>query len=296
MELPTPPSRIFDVTEDNFETDVISASLDTPILLDFWAEWCGPCKALGPILDKLAEAYQGAFRLGKIDVDKQKALAQAFGIRSIPTVMLVSGGKPVDGFAGALPEGEIREFLGRHVAPVIAGDDANDATTPDPDPSAHPAETPALAVERLRDEIAAHADQPELRLDLAAALLGVGQVDAAEQELSALPANLATDTRADHLRARLQLARTLDDAPDLGALQQRVQTRPDDWEARDMLGVRLLMGNDPGAGLEQFLHVLEHAPQWQDGQAKKRLLTAFSALEDAAMVGAYRRRMASLLF
>lgn len=291
MNLPTPPARVFEVTEANFEAEVITASMETPILLDFWAEWCGPCKALGPVLDKLAEGYQGAFRLGKIDVDSQKALAQVFGIRSIPTVMLVSGGKPVDGFAGALPEGQIREFLGRHLSPVPAdGEEAKPQTTPEP------AEAPEQAVERLRQEMAAHPDQSELRLDLIRALLQSGQTDTAESELSALPADLATDTRAKTLRSQLELAHALQDAPDLAALQQRVQTDANDWAARDWLGVRLLLGADPGAGLEQFLTILQHAPQWQDGQAKKRLLAAFATLDDAALVSTYRRRMTSLLF
>lgn len=291
MNLPTPPARVFDVTEANFETEVIKASMDTPILLDFWAEWCGPCKTLGPMLDKLAEDYQGAFRLGKIDVDGQQALAQVFGIRNIPTVMLVAGGKPVDGFAGALPEGQIREFLGRHLSPVLADGDA-----PKPEAAPAPSEPPEQAIERLRQDMAAHPDQPELRLDLISALLQAGQTDAAESELSALPANLATDARARNLRSRLELAHALHDAPDLATLQHRVQADANDWEARDLLGVRLVLGADPGAGLEQFLYILEHAPQWQDGQAKKRLLATFATLDDAALVGTYRRRMASLLF
>ncbi|HET8553511.1 MAG TPA: thioredoxin [Rhodanobacteraceae bacterium] len=293
MNTPTPAQNVFDVTQDNFERDVLQASFDTPILIDFWAEWCGPCKALGPLLEKMVDAYQGAFRLGKIDVDAQQALAGAFGIRSIPTVMLVKGGKPIDGFAGALPEGQLREFLGKHLTPAIAGaEDANPADTT----AQEPRESPAQAVERLRREIVEQPEQASLHLDLIQALLQNGQTDVAEQELSALPAKLATEARTQTLRSQLDLARVLQDAPSVEVLQQRIQTNADDWAARDLLGVHLLLGQDPEAGLEQFLYVLEHAPQWQDGQARKRLLAAFATLNDSSMVGRYRRRMASLLF
>ena len=111
------PTHVFDVDQDNFEAEVLQASLTTPILIDFWATWCGPCKTLGPLLEKLATAFNGAFRLAKIDVDKNQQLAGMFGVRSIPTVILVKDGQIVDGFAGALPEGQLREFLQRHVQP-----------------------------------------------------------------------------------------------------------------------------------------------------------------------------------
>ena len=286
----TATAHVFDVDQTNFETEVLQASLDTPVLVDFWATWCGPCKTLGPMLEKLAGEFNGAFRLAKVDVDKNQELAGMFGIRSIPTVMLVKDGQIADGFAGALPEGQLREFLSRHVQPLDgAASDAGDATDV-------PAETPEQAINRLQQAIAAEPDRAELKLDLALALMQAGQSGAAEAELDALPVNLATDARAVRLRSQLDLARTLEGAPALAELQQRVQTDPQDWEARDLLGVRLLLGDDPAAGLEQFLGILEKARDWNDGAAKKRLLAAFATLDDAELVGRYRRRMASLLF
>ena len=281
--------HIFDVDQANFETEVLQASLTTPVLVDFWAEWCGPCKSLGPMLEKLAVEYNGAFRLGKVDVDKNQELAGIFGIRSIPTVILVKDGQILDGFAGALPEGQLRQFLSQHVQP-LEGDLEDEV------PQDLAAESPEEAINRLQQEIATNPGRPELKLDLAIALAQAGHASAAEAELNALPANLATDARAVRLRSQLDLARSLEGTPPMGVLQQRIHTNPQDWEAHDLLGVHLLLGDDPAAGLEHWLLMLEKARDWNDGQAKKRLLAAFNTLDDAELVGRYRRRMASLLF
>jgi putative thioredoxin len=283
----TADTHVFDVREDNFEAEVLQASLTTPILVDFWATWCGPCKTLGPMLEKLAGEFNGAFRLAKVDVDKSQQLAAMFGIRSIPTVMLVKDGQIVDGFAGALPEGQLREFLTRHVQPQDGAEQEAVEDTP---------ESPEEATNRIQQAIAAEPDRSELKLDLALALMRAGQADAAEAELTSLPANLATDARAVRLRSQLDLARALNGAPSLQELQHRVQADGGDWAARDLLGVRLLLEGDAAAGLDQFLATLEKARDWNDGQAKKRLLAAFATLDDAELVGRYRRRMASLLF
>ena len=289
MTAATTPLHVFDVDQESFEADVLQASLTTPVLVDFWATWCEPCKTLGPMLEKLAAEYNGAFRLGKVDVDTQRELAGMFGIKSIPTVMLVKDGQVLDGFAGALPEGQLREFLSRHVQPLeapAAVDTADEAVQ----------ETPEQVIDRLQQAIAAEPDKPELKLDLALALMHAGQTDAAEAALIALPANLAIDARAVRLRSELDLAHALKDAPTLTELQQRVQADGSDWTARDQLGVRLLLEGDAEAGLEQFLTVLQKARDSNDGQAKKRLLAAFATLDDADLVGRYRRKMASLLF
>ena len=282
-------THVFDIDQQTFETQVLQASMDTPILVDFWASWCEPCKSLGPILEKLAAEYNGAFRLGRVDVDAEQELAAMFGIKSIPTVMLVKDGQVLDGFAGALPEGQLREFLSRHVQPLEgqpAEDDSADAA----------AETPEAAINRLQQAIATEPTKAELKLELALALMRAGQPDAAQAELDALPANLATDARAQRLRSELDLAQAVKQAPDATELQRRIQDNPEDWQARDQLGVRLLLEGDPEAGLEQFLAILQKARDWNDGQAKKRLLAAFATLDDAELVGRYRRRMASTLF
>jgi putative thioredoxin len=239
------------------------------------------------MLEKLAGEFNGAFRLAKVDVDKSQQLAAMFGIRSIPTVMLVKDGQILDGFQGALPEGQLREFLQRHVQPLDGA--ANDEFEAAP-------ESPEEAINRIQQAIAAEPERAELKLDLALALMRAGNADAAETELSSLPANLATDARAVRLRSQLDLARALKGAPSLAELQQRVQADAGDWAARDLLGVRLLLEGDAPAGLDQFLVTLEKARDWNDGQAKKRLLAAFTTLDDAELVGRYRRRMASLLF
>lgn len=280
--------HVFDVDQQTFEAEVLQASLTTPVLVDFWATWCEPCKTLGPMLEKLAAEYNGGFRVGKVDVDKQQELAGMFGIRSIPTVVLVKDGQVLDGFAGALPEGQLREFLSRHVQPLEAIEQAIEE-------EAAP-ETPDQALARLQQAIAAEPDKAELKLELAQALMRAGQTDAAEAALTALPANLAIDARAARLRSELDLARALKGAPTRAELQQRLQADTGDWAARDQLGVRLLLEGEAEAGLEQFLLILQKARDWNDGQARKRLLAAFATLDDAELVGRYRRRMASLLF
>ena len=282
--------HVFDATAATFEDTVIRKSLETPVLVDFWATWCGPCKTLGPVLEKLAADYNGAFELAKVDVDAEQELAAAFQIRSVPTVMLVKGGQLVDGFPGALPEGQLREFLKHHgIEPAEAVADA-----PAAEIAAAPVD-PHEEVMRLRKAIEAEPDKAELRLDLALALLQTGAAGEAEHLLDALPANLATDDRTVKARARLGFAALLKDAPPAEVLEAAIASDPADLRARHLLGVRKLVGGDAEAGLSQFIEMLQRDRAWGDSLAKKSLIDAFRVIEDEDLVGRYRRKMSSLL-
>ena len=280
--------HVFDATTETFETEVLQKSLQGPVLVDFWATWCGPCKTLGPILEKLAGEYNGAFELAKVDVDKEQQIAAAFQIRSVPTVFLVKGGQLVDGFPGALPEGQLREFLKQH------GIEPAEAEVPEPVEAA-PLD-PHAEVLALRNAIESEPDKQELKLDLALALLKIGASDEAEQLIDALPANLATDDRALRARARLGFASSLKDAPAPEVLQSAVNANPDDLQARHLLGVHRLVAGDSEAALEQFLEMLRRNRDYGDGLPKKTLIDAFRVIEDESLVSQYRRKMAALLF
>lgn len=287
---PAASGHVVDATAANFETEILQKSLQTPVLIDFWAEWCGPCKTLGPILEKLADEYGGAFVLAKVDVDREPQLAAAFQIRSVPTVFLLIEGQPVDGFPGALPEGQVREFLARHgIVPGEAADEAGAGAESVP-------LDPAAEVARLREAVAADPARDELKLDLALALLRTGESDEAARLLDALPANLATDDRSVQARARLGFAALLKDAPPRAALEQAIAADPADLRARHLLGARELVEGNAEAGLEQFLAMLQHDRDFEDGLPRRSLIDAFRVVEDAELVGRYRRRMASLLF
>lgn len=281
---------VFDAALSSFEQDVILKSKDVPILVDFWASWCEPCKALGPILEKLAAEFNGGFLLAKVDVDKEQQLAGYFQVKSIPTVMLLKNGQIVDGFPGALPENQLREFLKHHE--IVAKESAPEVV----EEQAPEVIDPEAEVANLRAAIQAEPEKAELKLDLMLALLKTGGYVEAERILDGLPANLATDDRAIKAKARLAFAAVLKDAPPTSILEQAIATNPDDCRARHYLGVHYLLEDKAEAGLEQFLEMLKRNKTFEEGLPRKALIDAFRIIEDQDLVGQYRRKMASLLF
>ena len=260
--------NVFEATAADFRTSVVARSVETPVLVDFWATWCAPCRALGPILERLTAEYAGAFALAKIDTDKEQALAAEFQIRSIPTVMLFKDGKVVTGFQGALPEGQIRTFLSQHgiepggVTPPVLSED------------------PVERLAQLRAAVAESPDRESLKLELATAVLATGELDEAARLLESLPAAVYGDVKAVRARARLGLMRRLADGGD----------------ARYLAGVRSVLAGDAPAGLEALLDVLREQKHDEDSPARAALIEAFQMIEDDAVVRDWRRRMATVLF
>jgi putative thioredoxin len=277
----------FDVSLQDFEARVLQASMEVPVLVDFWAEWCGPCKTLKPLLEKLADEYRGRFLLAKVDADTNPELAQYFGVRSIPTVVMIQNGQPVDGFTGALPEGELKAFLDRFVPPPAA--DLR-------------AEAAALAQAgdwngALQVLIRATQENPDdegARLDAVEALLQLERKDEAEQLLG-LEYSAEAD-RAQALRARLALAaHAVDTAP----LQARVDANPDDHAARLELA-RALAGNGQyEAAMEAALEVVRRDRHFDNGAGRRTLLEFFEALGSNEhyddLVRKYRRALSATL-
>ena len=287
---------VFDTTVASFEQDVILKSKEVPVLVDFWATWCEPCKVLGPILEKLATEFNGGFLLAKVDVDAEQQLAGYFQVKSIPTVMLLKDGQIVDGFPGALPEAQLREFLKHHgveakdpSADIAENIETAEAVVPD-------VVDPETEVANLRAAIQAEPEKPELKLDLMLALLKTGGFVEAEKILDNLPANLAIDDRAIKAKARLGFAAVLKDAPPASILEQAIASNPDDCRARHYLGVHYLMEEKAEAGLEQFLEMLKRDKTFEEGLPRKALIDAFRIIEDEDLVSQYRRKMSSLLF
>ena len=192
---------MIDVTMENFEADVIAASQTTPVLVDFWADWCGPCKSLGPVLEKLEADYQGRFKLVKINADTEQQLAGAFGVKSLPTCILLMGGRPVDGFMGALPLAQVREFLDKHLP--CDNDLAAQADAQEAEQLIHAGDAQA-AIAKLQEALSLNTADDETRYNLVKLLISVGELEEAQAALAPKLSEIPLQLRFDALNYWLQ--------------------------------------------------------------------------------------------
>ena len=298
---------MIDVTLENFETEVIAASSTQPVLVDFWAPWCGPCKVIGPLLEKLESDYAGRFKLVKIDSDQEQQLATAFGVRSIPTVILLMNGQPVDGFMGALPEGKIREFLDKHLP---AAPEADEELLPEVEDEAPV--SPADALERLSQASAAAPDNDDARFDYVKALLLAGRTDDAKAAFAPVTAKTAVARRLDSLQRLLGAvdfaAGHSDGARALTNADSRIAANKRDFEARFDKS-RLLMAQQQWTlAMDELLEILMRDKTWNDDLARKTYIAILDLIEapkpkvadgqiplDDPTVASYRRRLSSVV-
>jgi len=279
---------IVDVTRENY-AQVMEASFQVPVLVDFWASWCQPCQVLMPVLAKLAEEYQGKFLLGKLNTEEQQEIAAQFGIRSIPNVKLFRNGQPVDEFLGALPEKAVREFIDRHV-----GRDSDAVVQQAREQLA--AGDAAGAIALLTEAREADPDNPRATLALAEAQAATGDTTAAEATLDSLPASERDKPEAAALRSRLSLEGQLAGVPAADELEARLEADPDDYEALHQLALRNVVEQDYDAAVDLLLQLMKKDRGFGDDAGRRELLKVFELLGDDPRVGQYRRRMASLLY
>ena len=279
--------NIIELTRDNFQ-EVMEASFQVPVLIDFWASWCQPCQVLMPILAKLADEYDGKFVLGKLNTEEEQEIAGQFGIRSIPTVKLVKNGQLVDEFMGALPEGQVRQFLDRHLGRE------SDAVVANAEMYLRGGNTDA-AIEALTEAAAADPDNPRIPLLLAEAQAMAGDIAAAEATIDSLPPEQRDTPEMAALKSRLFFAGEMADAPDGATLEARLDADADDHEARHKLALVKVVEGDVETAMEHLLELMQKDRDYGDDAGRKTLLRVFDLLGNDPLVGQYRRRMASLL-
>ena len=283
------PAHIVEIDESNAQQLLIEESMTRPVIVDFWADWCGPCKQLMPILEKLAEEYRGAFLLAKVNADEQQMLAQQLGVRSLPTVMVIKDGQPIDGFSGAQPESAVREMLDKHLPPPEAGALAEaEQLLADGDIPG------ALALYRSAWEESGQ--KLEMTLAYAAALVSANRLDEAETVLQGV--RLADqDARHEQLMAQIELGREAARSPEVEALEAALAASPDDHTTRVKLAVKLSQVSQYREALEHLLTVLRADKDFNNGEVRKVYLDTLATIGKGDPLAAeYQRKLFSLMY
>ncbi|WP_103257336.1 thioredoxin [Tabrizicola aquatica] len=290
----TDANLIKDATEASFMADVIEASREVPVIVDFWATWCGPCKTLGPMLEAAVTAAKGKVRMVKVDVDQNQRIAAQLRIQSIPTVYAFWQGQPVDGFQGAVPASELKAFIDRVSA--LGGDGG----LADAIQAAEEMLTEGAAVDAAETFAAILGEEPENPVaygGLVRAHIALGNLEQAESFLAAAPDKVAKSKELDAARAQLELAKQAANAGPEAELRAAVDANPDDHQARYDLAAALLAAGNPKEAVDQLLELFRRDREWNDGAARAQLFTIFDALKPQdPIVLAGRRRLSSMIF
>lgn len=273
-----------DVGLADFTQHVLEESKHRPVVVDFWAPWCGPCKSLKPILEKLAAEYGGKFLLAKINSDENQELAARYGVRGIPSVKAFVNGDPVDEFSGALPEGEVRAFLDRLV-PGPADEMRQQAA------AARMTGDISGALKLLAEASKIDPGHIGIRLDAAEIMLDLNEADEARRLIGSMPDD--ADPRVPALKARLQFMGAAGE--DQAALTARVAANENDLEARLKLANLLVAAGQHEAGMDQLLEIVRRDRGFEDDIGRKTLLSVFNLLGGGELVSRYRRLLASAL-
>lgn len=270
---------MIDVTVQNFEAEVIAASMQTPVLVDFWAPWCGPCKTLGPILEKLEADYGGRFKLAKINSDEEQQLAAAFGIRSIPTCILLQGGQPVDGFMGALSEGQVRQFLDKHLP--SEGELAAEAQADEADALLQAGDTES-ALAKMAEALAQDPANDEVRADYVRLLIATGGFEQAAEALREPLARVPLPLRFDALRRWLDAIEFVQhDERGNWSIEQfdaKIAADKRDFETRFAKAQALMAEGQWTASMDELLEIIMRDKKWNEEAARKTYVAILELL------------------